>query len=92
MFLGVPEGRHSVAHRACPERSEGEAVGKLSEDAHKTPLGVTHGCGLYLQPAIKMDLSRMEWTGRLEICGPVTHGCRFGESEIESHLIYGQPS
>jgi len=49
----------------------------LSEDAHKTPLGVTHGCGLYLlvllaltkegtqegQPAIKMDLSCMEWTG-----------------------------
>ena len=81
-------------------------MGKLSEDAHKTPLGVTHGCGLYLlvllaltkegtqegQPAIKMDLSRMEWTGRLEICGPVTHGCRYGESEIVSHLINGQPS
>ena len=67
-------------------------MGKLSEDAHKTPLGVTHGCGLYLQPAIKMDLSCMEWTGRLEICGPVTHGCRFGESGIESHLINGQPS
>jgi hypothetical protein len=67
-------------------------VGKLSEDAHKTLLGVIHGCGLYLQPAIKMDLSYMEWRGRLEVCGPVTHGGRFDESEIESHLMNGHPS
>jgi len=26
--LGVPEGRHNLARCACPERSEGSAVGK----------------------------------------------------------------
>jgi hypothetical protein len=45
--MGVPEGRHNVAHRARPERSEGEAVGNCDEDDQKTPTGVTHGCGLY---------------------------------------------
>src|SRR6267378_5285133 len=28
--LAVPEGRNNVAHRVCPERSEGEAVGDCS--------------------------------------------------------------
>jgi|SRR6267143_3164537 len=32
-FLGVPEGRHTVAHRACLKRSEGQAVGKKKDEA-----------------------------------------------------------
>jgi hypothetical protein len=42
-LLGVPEGRHNVAHSAYPERSEWEAVGRRIEDYQKTPIGVAHG-------------------------------------------------
>ncbi len=44
---GVPEGRRNVAHRACPERSEGEAVWKWLEDDQKTTTGVTHGIHIH---------------------------------------------
>ena len=39
MLLEVPEGRHNVAHRACPERGEGEAVGKSIEGDQKPRQG-----------------------------------------------------
>ena len=38
---GVPEGRYTVAHRACPERNEGEAVGKFGSERAEIPTGVT---------------------------------------------------
>src|SRR5467141_3537541 len=31
--LGVTGGRHTVAHRVCPKRSEGQAVGKKTDEA-----------------------------------------------------------
>ena len=43
VLLEVPEGRNSVAHCACPERSEGVAVGKWTDVDEETPAGVTHG-------------------------------------------------
>src|ERR1700687_1363557 len=38
VLSGVPEGRHNVAHRARPERSEGEAVGrKMVRERKRNP-------------------------------------------------------
>jgi len=39
MLPEVPEGRHNLAHGACPERSEGEAVGNIAGDDKKAPAG-----------------------------------------------------
>jgi hypothetical protein len=39
MSPGVPEGRHNVAHGACPERSEGEAVGNKAGNHKKAQAG-----------------------------------------------------
>jgi len=46
----VPEGRHNVAHGACPERREGEAVGNKAGNGKKAPAGAAlrapaHECG-----------------------------------------------
>jgi hypothetical protein len=39
MLLRVPEGRHNVAHSACPERREGEVVGNKADKHKKAPAG-----------------------------------------------------
>jgi hypothetical protein len=39
MLPRVPEGRHRVAHGACPERREGEAVGNNADNHKKAPTG-----------------------------------------------------
>jgi hypothetical protein len=51
MLPGVPEGRHNVAHGACPERREGEAVGNKAGNHKKAPAGAAlrahaHECSL----------------------------------------------
>jgi hypothetical protein len=39
MLPGVPEGRHNVAHGACLERREGEAVGNKAGNDKQAPEG-----------------------------------------------------
>jgi hypothetical protein len=39
MLPEVPEGRHNVAHGACPDRREGEAVGNKAGNHKKAPPG-----------------------------------------------------
>jgi hypothetical protein len=39
MLPRVPEGRHNVAHSACPERRDGEAAGNKADKHKKAPAG-----------------------------------------------------
>jgi hypothetical protein len=39
MLPRVPEGRHNVAHGACPERRDGEAAGNKADKDKKAPAG-----------------------------------------------------